>query len=321
MPWLAGGDPGVLRPGQRALPVRERETWQFLTWMEGVVLMAVPGRPAPEEISRGSGSTATPASVFDAAAVDFMTLAPRLWDPLGRMLVERSVPRPGERVLDSCCGAGASALPAARAVTVAGRVDAVDVSGALVEGGHRAARDLPQLRFVQGDVTSWRPAHGPYDLVQSGYGVFFLPDMDAGSRHLVSLLRSGGRFAVQTWRQGALADFARCMFEAAAGEVALPVQRPASAIASERIDSLPKLAQWLSSLGLTQVRVWEVPCVQPLTPELAWGLVRGTGWRYLLNGCDEAAAGRIRDGLLARIGQRGLTELDVGSLTGIGVRA
>jgi trans-aconitate methyltransferase len=289
--------------------------------MKGAVLMAVPERPAPEEISRSSGSTGTPASVFDAAAADFMTLAPRLWDPLGRMLVERSAPRPGERVLDACCGAGASALPAARAAGRAGRVDAVDVSGALVEGGRRAARDLPQLRFIQGDVTTWRPTDGPYDLVQSAYGVFFLSDMDAGSRHLVSLLRRGGRFAVQTWRRGALADFARCMFEAAVGEVAQPMERPASTMASERIDSVPKLAEWLSSLGLTEVRVWEVPCVQPLTPEMAWDLVRGTGWRHLLTACDEAAVQRIRDGLLARIERRGLTELDAGSLTGIGIRA
>ncbi|HYZ56548.1 MAG TPA: hypothetical protein VE733_24055, partial [Streptosporangiaceae bacterium] len=90
--------------------------------------------------------------------------------------------------------------------------------------------------------------------------------------------------------------------------------------ASERIDSVPKLGQWLSSLGLTEVRVWEVPCVQPLTPDLAWGLVRGTGWRHLLTACNEAAAQRIRAGLLARIEQRGLAELDASSLTGIGIR-
>ena len=285
--------------------------------------MAIPERPVPEKFSGEgiSSGAAAQAPAFDAAAADFMALAPRLWEPLGRELVERSAPHPGERVLDACCGAGASALPTARAVGTAGRVDAVDVSGALLAGGERSARDLPQLRFAQRDVTTWRPADGPYDLVQAAYGVFFLPDMDTGSRHLVSLLRHGGRFAVQTWRHGALADFARCMLAAVADEVPPPKERPASAVASERIDSVPKLAQWLSSLGLTEVRGWEVPYVQPLTPELAWGLVCGTGWRHLLTGCDEAAAQRIRDSLLARIERSGLTELDAGSLTGIGIRA
>jgi trans-aconitate methyltransferase len=262
-----------------------------------------------------------PARTFDAAAVDFVALAPRLWEPLGRILVEHADPRPGERVLDACCGAGASALPAARAVGPAGRVDAVDLAGALVEHGRRAAGALPQLRFHHGDVTAWRPADGPYDLVQAAYGVFFLPDMDTGSRHLISLVRSGGRFAVQTWRHGALVDFARCMFEAIADELAQPVERPVSTAASERIDSPAKLSDWLSSLGLSDVRVSEVSFAQPLTPELAWDLVLGTGWRQLLAGCDDEAVRRIRDRIIARVDQRHITHLDAGSLIGIAVRA
>jgi SAM-dependent methyltransferase len=259
-------------------------------------------------------------SAFDAAAEDFVRLAPRLWDPLGRILVGHTAPRPGERVLDACCGAGASALPAARAVGADGRVDAVDLSGALLEHGRRAAGNLPQVRFAHGDVSAWRPAQGPYDLVQSGYGVFFLPDMDAGGRHLVSLLRRGGRFAVQAWRRGALVDFGRCLFGAVSGELRRPIERPPSAAASERIDSRQKLGQWLTSLGLAGVQVQDVPFALPLTAGLAWELVLGTGWRHLIEGLDDPAALRIRDSLLAQINEHNLTELDAGSLTGIGIR-
>jgi ubiquinone/menaquinone biosynthesis C-methylase UbiE len=257
---------------------------------------------------------------FDAAAEDFVRLAPRLWNPLGRMLAGHTAPRPGERVLDACCGAGASALPAARAVGTAGRVDAVDLSLPLLEHARRAARDLPQARFVHGDVSTWRPGEGPYDLVQSAYGVFFLPDMDAGARHLVSLLRGGGRFAIQTWRRGALADYARCLFEAVSGELGRPIERPPSAAAGERIDSQEKLRKWLTSLGLAETRVHEVRFVEPLTPELAWDMALGMGWRGLLADLDKAAELRIRDGLMARIAERGLAELDASSLAGIGVR-
>lgn len=264
---------------------------------------------------------ADPAKTFDAAAEDFAALAPRLWDPLGRRLVEHAAPRPGERVLDACCGTGASAVPAARAVGRDGHVDAVDIAGALLEHGRRAARDLPQVRFSRADVTTWRGTEEPYDIVQSAYGVFFLPDMDAGCSHLISLLRQGGRFAVQTWRRGALVDYGRCLFETVAEERARPLEPPAAGNASERIDSVAKLGGWLTGLGLRDVRVVEVPFVQPLTPELAWALVRGTGWRGLLDGCDEDSQRRIRTGLLTRIDQHGLTELDAGSLVGIGTRA
>lgn len=93
---------------------------------------------------------------FDGAADDFVRLAPRLWDPLGRILVGHTAPRPGERVLDACCGAGASVLPAAQAVGGGSRVDAVDLSRALLEHAHRAAGDLPQVQFAHGDVSTWR---------------------------------------------------------------------------------------------------------------------------------------------------------------------
>jgi trans-aconitate methyltransferase len=260
------------------------------------------------------------AAAFDAAHADFVALSPLLWNPLGQILVQHSAPRPGERVLDACCGAGASALPAARAVGADGRVDAIDLSAALLDHGRAAAQDLPHLRFIQSDVSAWRPAGDSYDLVQSAYGVFFLPDMDAGSKHLITLLRHGGRLAIQTWRHGALADFARCMLDAIADEAGQPIERPRSTSASERIDSETKLRDWLSSLGLADVHVQDVPFEQTLTPELAWNLVRGTGWRALLTQFNEAAAQRIRNNLIRRIEDRHLTELDAGSLIGIGVR-
>lgn len=275
----------------------------------------------PAERGPGTDGGSTRAAVFDEAAEGFVALAAPLWDPLGNMLVECTQPRPGERVLDACCGAGASARPAARVVGEAGRVDAVDLSGALLEAGRRAARGLPQLQFIQDDVTAWQPRDGAYDLVQSGFGVFFLPDMDAGSRHLISLLRGNGRFAVQVWRGGALADFARCMLDAVADQVPEMAGRlPVSKSAGDRVDSVPGLGEWLTSLGLAQVRVRESPYMVPLTPTLAWDLVRGTGFRELIAACDAETTRRIRDGLLARIGQRGLSVLDAGSLIGIGVR-
>lgn len=259
-------------------------------------------------------------AAFDAAGADYAELASRLWDELGQILAGYAAPRRGERVLDACCGTGASALPAARAVGPAGRVDAVDLAPSLLEHGREAATGLPQLRFIHGDVSRWRPADGPYDLVQSGYGVFFLPDMDAGGSHLVSLLRPGGRFAVQTWRQGALASFAACLFDTVAAEAPAQLPRWQPPRATGRIDTAAKLSGWLSSLGLVDGRVWNVDYVQPLTPGLAWNMVSGSGWRLLLAGLGDSARARIRGGLLRRIRQRGLTTLDAGSLAGIARR-
>jgi ubiquinone/menaquinone biosynthesis C-methylase UbiE len=196
---------------------------------------------------------------FDEGHRDFGALSPLLWEPLGRALVARSAPAPGERVLDACCGEGASAVPAALAVGVRGRVDAVDGAGALIEQAKAEVGEaLPQLHFAQGDVTTWRPADGLYDLVQCGYGVFLLPDMDASSARLAGLLRRGGRFAVSAWRFPALREFASCLIDAVEAELGESLPEPTAVHPAERIDNPDKLQDWLESRSTpTPSSAWE----------------------------------------------------------------
>lgn len=58
---------------------------------------------------------------YDAAADDFDAEPLAFWDRYGRRTIERLRLEPGANVLDVCCGTGASALPAARAVGPQGR--------------------------------------------------------------------------------------------------------------------------------------------------------------------------------------------------------
>lgn len=140
---------------------------------------------------------------FDAAAADFTALGRHLWDPIGRTAVGLADPRPGERVLDACCGTGASAIPSARLVGPAGLVDAVDLSAPMVEELRRLSADIPALHAHQADVTTWEP--DGYDVVQSALGIFFFPDMTAGTDHLISRARPGGRVVFTIWRGDSMA--------------------------------------------------------------------------------------------------------------------
>ena len=61
-------------------------------------------------------------ATYTAAADTFDGLP--FWHEYGRRTVQRLALPPGARVLDLCCGTGASALPAARAVGPAVRCSA-----------------------------------------------------------------------------------------------------------------------------------------------------------------------------------------------------
>jgi SAM-dependent methyltransferase len=140
---------------------------------------------------------------FDAAVADFTALGRHLWEPIGTATVEIAGPQRDERVLDACCGNGASAIPAARLVGPSGLVDAVDLSEPMIDELRQLSAGVPALRAHASDVTTW--AADGYDLVQSVLGIFFFPDVTAGTDHLISRTRAGGRVVFTIWKGDAMA--------------------------------------------------------------------------------------------------------------------
>jgi ubiquinone/menaquinone biosynthesis C-methylase UbiE len=168
-------------------------------------------------------------TIFDGAAAQYAEVSPVLWDRIGEATVTAAAIRAGERVLDVCCGAGASAIPAAKAAGPRGHVDAIDLSGRLLAHGRRRAvlGKLENVRFVQTDATTWDPGKDHrYDVVQCVHGVFFLPDMDASVSSLTGLLRPGGRLVVTAWAQGAMEGFGQLFAEAVALVREVPTAHP-----------------------------------------------------------------------------------------------
>ncbi|MFC8304139.1 class I SAM-dependent methyltransferase [Specibacter sp. NPDC057265] len=248
-------------------------------------------------------SARDPGLAFTDGALQFEAWSEKLWDPMGRAVVEAAMLQPGAKVLDACCGTGAATVPAALAVGPGGTVDGVDLSTGLLR---IAANNLGQRRILnttltEADVTQWR-GHRTFDAVLCSYSMFFFADMEAGVEHLASMLRPGGRMVVSTWLAGALEPFASRILEAAvkerprlAGVVPLPNQNMA------RVDSVEKMSAWLRARGLAEVSV----AVQPLTLQvddaMAWNLVMGSGWRTLLPRDPEAIA-RVRRDFIQSVG-------------------
>ena len=107
-----------------------------------------------------------------------------------RRLTAEAAVRPGDRVLDACCGTGDLALACARA---GGRVSGLDFSERMLE---RARRKGPGLEWVQGDLLALPFEDGSFDAATVGFGVRNVEDVAAAFRELRRVLRPGGTLAV-----------------------------------------------------------------------------------------------------------------------------
>jgi trans-aconitate methyltransferase len=253
---------------------------------------------------------------FDTAAADFIALGRHLWGPIGAATVAAANLHPGDRVLDACCGTGASAIPAAQLAGPDGVVDAVDFSGPMIGELRRLSTGLPQLRAHQADVTTW-DTHG-YDVVQSALGIFFFPDMTAGTDRLISLARPGGRVVFTIWRGEAMATAGQYLGRAvaAATNTAPAKQREPHLI--DRINQADSYAAWLTERNIIDVDVTVHDLSLPMTPDVAWLVITGSGYQRTLAPLDADTVEAVRQHYLDSLRADGVTELDATTLIGTG---
>lgn len=250
-------------------------------------------------------------AAFDDGAAEFELLAPSLWNPMGNALAAAAGISVGDRILDACCGSGATTIPAAQYAGPAGHVDGVDLAAGLLAlaQGKADTLSMENVSLHHADVISWTSPE-PYDVALCAYGVFFLPAMDADTAHILSTLRSGGRFALSTWASGALLPFSELFRQECLREdPTLADRMPSGSRNAERIDTPEKLTSWLEGLGLEQVKVSPTPAQVQLVPSLAWSLVAGSPLRTLLP-ADAAAAARVKERFLAGLGDEYMLNAD-----------
>ena len=145
------------------------------------------------------------APVYDAMNRTMTAGLDRRW----RGLTAAAVVRPGDRVLDACCGTGDLAVAAAHA---GGRVTGLDFSEAMLE---RARRKAPALEWVRGDLLALPFADGSFDAATVGFGVRNVESLETALGELRRVLREGGRLGILeiTRPQGPLVLFYRFWFD------------------------------------------------------------------------------------------------------------
>lgn len=99
--------------------------------------------------------------------------------------------KPGDRVLDVCCGTGDFLAALEPHVGPSGQVVGIDFAPAMLEGA--AAKGHPRLSL--GDATRLPIQTASFDAVTIGWGLRNVADLDGTLRELARILKPGGRLA------------------------------------------------------------------------------------------------------------------------------
>lgn len=274
------------------------------------------------------------ADAYDDEALSFMVR-------VGKETVRLLELKPGMRVLDVCCGTGASALPAAQAVGSSGHVTGVDIAEHLLALARQKARamGIPQAEFVHADMARLPFPAADFDAVIIVFGIFFIPDMEGQVAQLWRLVKPGGKLIVVSWgarlfepaygiwrrtvKQLApewAADFNpwdRISTPEALRELLLAAVDPCAVAANAAAPGSSLTANG-SAVGRPSIRVLSEETWHRLRePGDFWRIARGLGFRWTIEQMGVQRAGILRERLLQQLADEGVDRIETNVLYGM----
>ena len=234
------------------------------------------------------------ATTYNAASDFYDHPANTFWSRYGRRSVERLRLAPGQRVLDVCCGSGASAIPAAEIVGSTGSVVGVDLADNLLALARNKAkeRDLTNIEFRHSDMTQLPFDEGSFDVVVCVFGIFFVPDMEAALRELKRVVRAGGKLAITTWGPRFFEPATTAFWESVRS-VRPDLYKGFNPW--DRISDVEAVRSLLTAAGLDKVEAVAEADAQPVSsPEDWWAMIMGSGYRGTIEQLDPSDQERVR---------------------------
>jgi ubiquinone/menaquinone biosynthesis C-methylase UbiE len=249
------------------------------------------------------------------AAADFYDASPLgFWDYFGRRTIELASLSSGSRVLDVCCGAGASALPAAEAVAPTGNVIGIDLAKQLLELARTKAiqRRLANVEFEVGDMLSMRFPVASFDAVVCVFGIFFVPDMARAVSELWSRIRPGGKLAITTWGPN-FCEPANDAFWCSIKNVRPDLYKGFNPW--DRIDDPAGLRKILNEAGVTSPNIIAENRLHPIeSAKDWWAIVLGSGYRGTIEQLTQAEREKVKEANLAFISDEKISGVETNVL-------
>ena len=259
-------------------------------------------------------------TTYNATADTFEADPLRFWVRIGQRTVQRMDLSNGGRVLDVCCGAGASAIPAAEAVGPRGEVIAVDLAEELLKLGRSKAKaaGLHWLKFRRGDMTVLDLPDDQFDAVICVFGIFFVPDMESQVEKLWRLVRPGGQLAVTTWGPRIFAPAYEIW------QTAIRRVRPdlfTEFNPWDRITTPKAVRKLFSDAGIQSVEVSAESSNQPLSePTDFWTIALGSGLRWVIEQLSDDMAFDVKHEIVSKLAKRRVDSVETNAIYAVATR-
>ena len=270
--------------------------------------------PTPEDAKQRAAFT------YNAAADVFDDLPLSFWAYFGKKTVDKLSLQTGARVLDVCCGSGASAIPAAEVVGLSGSVIGVDLADKLLALARAKAehRALQNITFRCADMLAMDYPAESFDAVICVFGIFFVPDMSGAVRELWRFVRPGGKLAITTWGPNVL-EPANGAFWQAVLKVRSDLYKAFNPW--DRISDPESLRQMLQEGGVDPEEVTTENRWHPLNShEDWWTIALGSGYRGTIEQLSATERVAVREANLTFIRDYGIVRLEANALYAVATK-
>lgn len=242
-------------------------------------------------------------SVFNLVAAGYDNRALRFFSFCADRLIRRINPAPGSKLLDVATGTGVVALAAAQAVGEQGRVTAIDLAesmlGRLEEKIGKFGIKNIDLHLMDASSLEFRRDY--FDFVSCSFAIFLLPDMAAGLREWVRVLKPGGRLWFTTFGKPAFQPMMERLLARLEHHGFMSADEKA-AMASKRLAEPERCRELLLQAGLEEIEVTTEQLGYHLKDETQWWEVLwNSGMRGRLEKIPPAERGDFMTGHLAEV--------------------
>jgi ubiquinone/menaquinone biosynthesis C-methylase UbiE len=140
-------------------------------------------------------------AAFDRSADKFDEVGPQYFHYFGELLAASAGIKPDDRVLDIACGRGAVTFPIAGMLSSKGRITGIDISEPMIYNCRNSLYNsqLQNVDFKVMDAEKLEFQDASFDIITSGFGLFFLSDIKQGFREIKRVLKPNGALIFTSW--------------------------------------------------------------------------------------------------------------------------